>query len=94
MGGLGNSSLSVAVNRSSLPDAVPTILAGALASLFVTGAEGVKKCPLSPVLAIAVWSRSGVMFEAFADESYVVQLGLVVSLPVGSLMICWTSNAA
>ena len=63
MGRLSKSSVAVAANCSNLPDAVPTILASSLALIFVTGDEGVKKCPLAPVSAIAVWSRSGVMLR-------------------------------
>ena len=63
MGRWGKSSVAVAANRSNLPDAGPTILAGALALIFVTGAEGMKKCLLAPESAITVWCRSGVIFE-------------------------------
>ena len=61
MGRLGKSSVAVAADCSNWPNAVPIILAGALASIFVNGAEGKKKCPLAPVLEMAVWCRSGVL---------------------------------
>ena len=63
MGSLGKSRAADAANCSNFTDAVPTILASALASIFVTGAEGVKKCPLAPVSAMAVSCRSVVIYE-------------------------------
>ena len=55
MGRWGKSRVAVAADCSNLPNAVLKILAGALASLFVIGAEVVTKCLLAPVLAMAVW---------------------------------------
>ena len=63
MGRLGKSSLADAADCSNSPDAVPTILAGASASIFLTGAEGMKKCLRAPVSAMAVSCRSVVIYE-------------------------------
>jgi hypothetical protein len=63
MGRLGKSSLADAADCSNLPDALLTILASALALIFVTGAEGKKKCPLAPVSLMAVLCRSVVVYE-------------------------------
>ena len=64
---------AVAVDVISFPPAMLTVLGGAVLSMLETSAVVMKKCPLAPVLAIAVQVLGmvwvGLQIEAVATET-------------------------
>jgi len=54
LGSPGRSKVANADNVNNFPNAVLMTFVGAVMSMLVTGASGIKKCPLTPVSAMVV----------------------------------------